>query len=466
MASEYYTPDVRFGMSFLDEKYQSKAVNGEVVIDKVDAELFLKRPIDGRLISFMRRNSNLYDTVNELNTEIQSNQTFIYPEDSTNDLYSSLYFDFFKICGDVDYNILLQKNIDLTGKSEAGNPNLEIHFKVSTNSNGFFLKLKSRENDRKVLSFLNSEFNTKYSTALNNSLEDYIYTSASYWEYGNASVILRYEITGLDSNNEVKTITSTAIINVRINENRLIQIPNLFIQDGKMCYGPSHTVKLHDLIKTDVYITKLSFPKLNYMRNNVYVSEKLSPTDPMYDAAYAAVIEADGAAFIKTIEVSDFINGIQDIPATNANMFVNQIIDIGFMYTYMNRIRKVNGGNGIILSEKRPSELVWTVNNVWAEIIRTVLQGNIQHPNLNDGATTMEDLEDFLFGIRYINTEFTTIPENKEGLLIEDDMHLEVEDEHGAITVILKNPYTTEYGTIDALNVAEKETEKYANWGK
>ena len=461
MASEHYTPDVRFGMSFLDEKYQSKAVKGEVLIDKVDAELFLKRPIDGKLISFMRRNSNLYDTVNELNTEIQANQSFIYPDTDESDLYSSLYFDFFNICGGIDYNILLQKDIEFSSGST--NRDNQIHFKVSKNSNGFFLKLKSRENDRKVLSFLNSEFNTKYPNALANSKDDYIYSTANYWEYGNASLILRYEINGYDTKNELKTFSFNSIINVRINENRLIRIPNLFIHNGVMCYGTSvDDIKLTKINRTDVYITKISFPKLYYMRSNVYVADKLDPKSPMYDIAYASIIEADNCAYLKTIEVSAFINGLPDIPTDNSNIFVNQIMDISFMYQYMSRIRKINGGNGIILSEKEPHDLVWTVNNVWAEIINTVTQGNIKYPNTSDNATKISELEDFLFGIRYINTEITENPANEAALLVENDLHLETTNSDGAVVVILNDPYTNEYGTVDAFDVAEKEAEKYA----
>lgn len=55
MPKETLTPDVRVASSFLDEKYDDKAVRGEVVMDKIDAELFIKRPLDNRLVSFMRR---------------------------------------------------------------------------------------------------------------------------------------------------------------------------------------------------------------------------------------------------------------------------------------------------------------------------------------------------------------------------------------------------------------------------
>ena len=105
----------------------------EVLIDKVDAELFLKRPLDGRLISFMRRYTEIYETINELNIQVQNHPEFYYPYE--NSFFLSMLYDIREVYGS-DINILLGdiylRNIF--------NPDRKIEFRVSTESNGFFVK--------------------------------------------------------------------------------------------------------------------------------------------------------------------------------------------------------------------------------------------------------------------------------------------------------------------------------------
>ena len=45
-------PDMRFATTFIGSQYRDYSVNGESIMDKATGELMLKRPADGRVISF------------------------------------------------------------------------------------------------------------------------------------------------------------------------------------------------------------------------------------------------------------------------------------------------------------------------------------------------------------------------------------------------------------------------------
>ena len=47
-------PDMRFATTFLSNKYRDYAVKGESLMDKATGEIFTKRPLDGRVVSFFQ----------------------------------------------------------------------------------------------------------------------------------------------------------------------------------------------------------------------------------------------------------------------------------------------------------------------------------------------------------------------------------------------------------------------------
>ena len=88
---ELLTPDVRFGTSFLDVSKSDIAVRGEVLMDKTTGEIFIKRVIDGKVISFAQQDTNMLDTINKLNILMQNNSLFKVPIFSTGLFVDSVF---------------------------------------------------------------------------------------------------------------------------------------------------------------------------------------------------------------------------------------------------------------------------------------------------------------------------------------------------------------------------------------
>ena len=68
--------DVRFGSSFLDITKHEKSVLGEIMTDKLTGEVYIKRPQDGKLISFRQKSHTVYEAVQEFNIQYQSSIGF------------------------------------------------------------------------------------------------------------------------------------------------------------------------------------------------------------------------------------------------------------------------------------------------------------------------------------------------------------------------------------------------------
>lgn len=389
---ETLKPDVRYGQTFLDEQYDLKAVRGEVLIDKIDAELFLKRPSDKKIISFMRRNTYIYETINELNVQLQNSIRFTYPEEDS--MYLSMLFHMRYIQERNEANLFER---DIIFPKNDMNPNREIKFYVSPRSNGFFVRAKTRDNDRKSTSFLNFEYNRLEEEGI--VRRPILYDGLKYWR--NGSAIMEYTVTteGLSTETgQPDYVTATETVSIRLNEHTLIEFPERY------------NLNLAEITRCTVKINSLKFPKLQ----EAYQYYTGLPKDPSYP--FHHLIEVDYCAYLKDVEIWSFVDEKTDIPATNENMFLNQIIDSSYLTEFMQKLKHVGDGNGVIPSVTRPSAAFWSANNAWAEIIREVKFGNAQ--TWMQSETSIGELEKYLYYFRYINTEFTFDNDNEAGLLI------------------------------------------------
>lgn len=393
------TPDVRFGNSFLDEKYRDKAVRGEVLIDKIDAELFLKRPLDGKLISFMRRNTNMYDTGNELNIQLQNHPEFTFPGEDQ--IFLSLKYDIFGIQG-VDHNVLLEDMEFLNVLDQ----DKKIEFKVSPESNGFFVKAKTRENDRKTASFLNMEYNHYINEGWLIAPEEY--SALPYFENGNCIMSYTATTTGTNADGtDAPSVEFSGAVSIRLNENSIVLFPSNY------AHG------IDKITEITVRITKFIFPKIQTMYS-IY-QEMGPPNDyPLPDN----IIEIDNAVYLKELEVWTFIQNKEEVPVSQ-NLFVNQIMDVFYLFEFIQKLKKVGDGNGFIPSPTRPQDVAWSTNNAWAEVIRTVSAGNIQTNQNSD--TNIQDLEMFLYYLSYKKSGFTMNANDLDFLLIDDIEAIETE---------------------------------------
>ena len=72
-------PNMRFATSALSHEYRDYAINGEMIMDKMTGEFFIKRPADGRVLSFDQNKKYMYDLMLELRILLTTNENFLYP---------------------------------------------------------------------------------------------------------------------------------------------------------------------------------------------------------------------------------------------------------------------------------------------------------------------------------------------------------------------------------------------------
>ena len=153
--THYTTPDMRFGTTFLSTEYRDYAVEGEVLIDKISGEIFMKRPSDGRIISFHQNKKYMHDLVLELRVLLTNNESFLYPVNNKSAYYVNTDYDLVAINDEAILNILEN---DTTISNTSTNPLYTLKFKVSKDCNGFFCRPTSRDCDKAIIEFMTNRF--------------------------------------------------------------------------------------------------------------------------------------------------------------------------------------------------------------------------------------------------------------------------------------------------------------------
>lgn len=391
---ELLTPDVRFGTSFLDVSKADIAVRGEVLMDKTTGEIFIKRVIDGKVISFAQQDTNMFDTMNKLNVLMQNNTLFRVPIFSTG-LFVDAVFKVDGIMG-TDTNILLE---DIEFR-RAINPENNILLDIDCDTNGFFYEPLTRENDRNIVSYLNLQYNFRETNELVTRPE--IYKDLNGWE--NNNMLLTYEITaeGLDvEGNEINPVVTEATVPVRINDY------------GSVIFPDHYKNGITTVTRVTVRIIAFRFPKLQYMFTEFM-------NDPL-QRPFSTLIEPDYAAFIRNFHVMYFIENEECVPSGD-NVYINQLIDLRFLDEFLNKVQKVNSSRGMILSSQRPAETQWVIDNGWAEAINELDGAAVV--NKLKSPTNIHDLEKYLYTVLPFATRFTFNPNDVTGLLIEKIMEV------------------------------------------
>ena len=86
-------PDMRFATTFLSTKFRDYAVPGEALMDKTSGELFMKRPSDGKVISFHQNKKMIHDMILELRVLLVNNPGFRYPNSNNESFFVSTNYD-------------------------------------------------------------------------------------------------------------------------------------------------------------------------------------------------------------------------------------------------------------------------------------------------------------------------------------------------------------------------------------
>lgn len=365
-------PNMRFATTFLSNKYRDFAINGETLMDKATGEIFTKRPEDGRVVSFFQNKKYMSSLMLDLRVMLNNNADFRYPEDTDIDAcYLSTDYDMMSINSEKDVNILTSNSVI----PNTSNAVTKLQFRISKKSNGFFIRLTSRDSDKVIIEYLTNQYNARIKN-YSDSNSTYIteknkFSSIEKWADSNATVTYTVDIkTGSN------TVTHTFTDYVRINEECGIIFPA--------------TITNTMLTKADtitVTIKSITYDKIQFMNNHK------SEFGSEFTSSISKFIYPDNNIFIRYCNICSFVDSSNDI-LVHGNEFIIALMDIAYVRRYMMKMSKLTSESSVILSTSRPTDDMWNTNAVWAERLRDVFKGGYT-TNL-ESEVNFKDLEMYL----------------------------------------------------------------------
>lgn len=406
-----YDSDVRFGSSFLDITKHEKSVLGEIMTDKLTGEVYIKRPQDGKLISFRQKSHTVYEAVQEFNIQYQSSIGFAYPEDPGSYLLGTKFIVDEYLERDEKKDILLDNHTFNTGS----NGDKAFKFEVSNKTNGFFIKPITRLGDRNVCGYLAGQFSEheyiNFSTVVRSfpdwldlsTLYDtaYLYTewkALETWSSGNALVDCTVHVTGADKMGNVLENVKDLTVPININEYSCIRFPEDYKEEMTEVYS------------IFVTINKVYAPKLQYERYLANDSNATSGISSVVDR----MLEIDDRVVLNNIELFYFISGGAQLP-TDENTVINQCFDVEFLDKAMVYLSTASGARAIQSQPLKPE--VYPIDSMWAEEL-TYIEGNVI--TKTDAETNIHLLEKSLYTESDDFVEYTEEPNNAENILIKE----------------------------------------------
>lgn len=281
-------PDSRFATTFLSTKYRDRAVPGEVLMDKITGELYIKRVSDGKIVSFNQNKKMINDLVLELQLLLFHNNKFVYPSESETSFYVVTNYDLVTINNEVLYDLTFD-NIIIP---ESSNDINKLTFKISGGSNGFFCRHATRDVDKPFIEFITSQYNSFFK---NYTGDDAIYeaehakfTTIDKWESSNATITYSVDVYKDGTKYEYKD----NIGYITLNEDSAVLLPEKIYED------------LTSFDYAEITINGISYDKLHFMFNykNCF--------DDTFKNGYDKLISIDSRIEVAEFIVSHFINDI------------------------------------------------------------------------------------------------------------------------------------------------------------
>ena len=406
--SNTFDADVRYGSSFLSVSNKDKAVQGEILSDKLTGEIYIKRT-DGKVISFRQRAHTVYEAIQEFNMQFQSSIGFIYPSDPGAYLLGTkLIVDEFKP-NETKTDILLENHTF----SEIYGDEKDFRFPVSVKTNGFYIKPITRLGDRNVCGFLSGQFSehehVNFDTTVRSFTDwldlstlytnPYLYTTwKSMEKWISANAMVDCTITTIGSTSEHKVIENVKQLSIPImlNEYSFVKFPDDYDEEMKTIHS------------VDVVINKIYVPKLQYER---YLATNNNTTSGI-DAVVERMMDMDNKVVLQSVDVFYFITGAIQLP-TNSNTIIDHCIDVEFLDQAIVDISTSSGARSIQSQVEEPS--AWSVDAMWAEELRHINGTSATETN---SINKFKDLERSLYNDSDDTITFTNQIANAENLLI------------------------------------------------
>lgn len=345
-------PDMRFGTTFLSNKYRDYAVNGESIMDKATGEIFTKRPTDGRVVSFFQNQKFIDDMMLELRVLLTTHPELQHPDSRDfGAFFLSTDFDVMSIHNEKDIDI--QEN-DIVIDNEAENPFNRLKFNISNKSNGFTINITTRNSDKVIVEYATGLYNKFFynyrGTADQFHEEARKFTENEKWMDSNAT--LTYEV--VIKYRDVAEFTTYEFTDyVRVNEQSCVLFPPTL-----------STQELATAEAVNVRIKSIKFEKLHKL---IECQEYIHDFDP----GYTKLLHMDGHIYVRYITVGTFINSANEIVLLG-NEFLVALADMPYVYRCMNKLSSLMTQNSHILSTTRPDDDIWKPNALWAERLRDV----------------------------------------------------------------------------------------------
>lgn len=349
-------PDQRFATTFLSSKYRDYAVPGEAIMDKASGELFFKRSIDGKVISFSQNKKMIHDLVLELRILLTNNEGFTYPVENENAFFVSTNYDLIAIHDEALYNLITDDIVIPNGPNDIN----KLTFKIAGESNGFFCRNTTRDCDKPFIEFLTNQYNSAFEfySGMNEeyTAEHNKFNSNQKWKDSN--VILIYDLDVYKDGEKQKTY-STLIDYIRLNEEVSVLFPDYLYTDFPN--GIDYFV---------VTIRKFEYYKIHFM-----IQHKNEFGDSFINA-YNKFLFADGRVEVSELNIMQFVNNCDDVDLLG-NEIILAFLDIPYINRYMSKMSKLKASSQFITSINRPVGSEWGANTVWAERIRDVAKEGI-----------------------------------------------------------------------------------------
>jgi hypothetical protein len=343
---------MRFATTFLSNKYRDYAINGETIMDKATGEIFTKRPLDGRVVSFFQNKKYMSDLMLNLRVMLTNNQAFTYPiETDVNACYLSTDYDMMSIYNNTEASIITNDHIIPNGSVST----TKLQFKLSKKTNGFFIRLTTRDTDKAIVEWLTNQYNAackNYSgTNADFIAEKNKFIQNEKWEDSNAIVNYTLSITTGSS-----TTNYTYDSYVRINE------------DSAVIYPSSITTSmLNNASSISVKINSFKYDKFHFMWNH----------RSTFGSAFTTAIAKfsyDQNVYVRYTNICSFVDNSTDITLLG-NEFIVALMDVPYVRRHMMKMSKLQGESTFIVTPGRPTDDVWVTNGIWAEQVREVFKG-------------------------------------------------------------------------------------------
>lgn len=370
-------PDVRYGVSFLSNKYRNNAVRGEVMMDKATGEIFLRRTTDGRVVSFQQGHVDLNDILFDLRVMLASNTSFSTPTNLAfpDSCYVTMDFDLMRMNDN--------EELDITSNNITSNVDSSTHmiyFQLAKNTNGFGFKMMPRDTDRGIISWATATYNSvcKLYNGTNADIlaEKQKFSDLSNYDEADARIYYDVIITNQDGTTTAYSfdacVAMAAVNTIVFPEN----FPVGELTSSKAVY---------------IKISSIEFDKLHF----VLAHYKEFNNSEDYIAMYDKIKPADDHIYFRYCTVSYYIDSVNDLILTGNN-FITSVISTATVDAYLAQMNSITSDVPILFTPLRPSDGLWSQNALWLEQSRDVGQGSEEV--IYDSETSFKQLEDYLAG--------------------------------------------------------------------